>query len=96
VYFGAAKDLRLPDPGLQATLSADGHHLTVRATQLAREVWIGFGDHDARLSDNAFDLLPGESRTLEVTSPASVDALRTALQLRSLYGATKPATETLR
>jgi beta-mannosidase len=94
LYFGKAKDLDLPDPGLRATLSADGHSVTVSAQRLAREVWIDFGDHDAQLSDNAFDLLPGESRTLQVTSSADADTLRQALQVRSLYGATKPVTET--
>ena len=94
LYFRKAKDLDLPDPGLRATLSADGRDVTVSSQRLARDVWIDFGDHDARLSDDAFDLLPGESRTLQVTSPADADTLRRALQVRSLYGATKPTTET--
>ena len=88
VYFGRAKELQLPDPGLKATLSADGRSLTVSAKHFAREVWIDFGDLDARLSDDAFDLLPGESVTLTVDSKADPAALRKALQLRSLYGAT--------
>ncbi|MEW9624413.1 glycoside hydrolase family 2 protein [Rhodanobacter sp. S2-g] len=90
VYFEDAKNLALPDPGLQATLSADGRSLTVSARHLAREVWVDFGeaDPDARLSDNAFDLLPGGSVTLRVESTAAAAALRRALTVRSLYGAT--------
>jgi beta-mannosidase len=93
LYFDKAKDLRLPDPGLSVTLSPDGRQVTVSARRLAREVWIGFGDQDARLADNAFDLLPGESRTLQVDSTAGADALRKALHVRSLYGATKQTAE---
>ncbi|MDE2087182.1 MAG: glycoside hydrolase family 2 protein, partial [Xanthomonadaceae bacterium] len=90
VYFDDTKDLALPDPGLKAVLSADGRRVTVSARQLAREVWVDFGDTDpdARLSDNAFDLLPGESVTLHVHSTADPAALRRALTVRSLYGAT--------
>jgi len=88
VYFAQAKDLQLPDPGLEAELSADGRSVTVSAQYFAREVWIDFGDIDARLSDDAFNLLPGESVTLQVESKADPAALRKALQLRSLYGAT--------
>jgi len=88
LYFDDAKNLALPDPGLKAQLSADGHGLTVSAQHLAREVWIDFGALDARLSDNAFDLLPGESVTLHVDSTADAAALRRALTVRSLYGAT--------
>lgn len=88
-YFDAAKNLALPDPGLHAELSADGHGVTVSAQRFAREVWVDFGDLDARLSDNAFDLLPGESVTLQVASAADAAALRKALTVRSLYGATE-------
>jgi Beta-galactosidase/beta-glucuronidase len=91
VYFAQAKDLQLPDPRLKAELSADGRSLTVGAKNFAREVWVDFGDLDARLSDDAFDLLPGESVTLQVDSKADPAALRKALQLRSLYGATVAA-----
>lgn len=87
VYFDDAKNLALPDPGLKAQLSADGHRLTVSAQHLAREVWVDFSDLDARLSDNAFDLLPGESVVLHVDSTVNAAALRRSLTVRSLYGA---------
>ncbi len=89
--FAAPKALTLPDPGLRVTLAPDGRHLTVSAQRFAREVWITFGKWHARLSDNAFDLLPGESRTLAVRSNAAAAALRQALRVRSLYGQAQPA-----
>ena len=46
---------------------------------------------DSLSTRNAFDLLPGETVTLTVDSKADPAALRKALQLRSLYGATVAA-----
>lgn len=89
-----AKAMALPDPRLTATWTktADGYAVTVKAAKLARAVWLGFGDLDATLSDNAFDLPPGETVTIQVASKAPLAKLQRALTLRSLYGATKPTT----
>lgn len=89
-----AKAMALPDPRLTAVWAktADGYAVTVKAAKLARAVWLDFGDVDATLSDNAFDLPPGETVTIRVASKASLDKLKRALTLRSLYGATKPTT----
>ncbi|WP_436031976.1 beta-mannosidase [Caulobacter sp. LjRoot300] len=88
------KAMALPDPRLEAAWSktADGYAVTIKAAKLARAVWLGFGDLDATLSDNAFDLPPGEAITVQVTSKASLAQLKRALTLRSLHGATKPVT----
>ncbi|KRE88897.1 beta-mannosidase [Frateuria sp. Soil773] len=92
IYFVPSTQLALADPGLHAELAADGGGitLTVSARHLARQVWIDFGELDADLSDNAFDLLPGEPAVLRVDSRAGLDALRKALHVRSLWGATIP------
>ncbi|MET0290708.1 MAG: glycoside hydrolase family 2 protein [Pseudoxanthomonas sp.] len=86
VYFDAAKHLALPQPQIDAQLAAegDGYTLTLSSPVLAREVWVSFGSLDAKLSDNAFTLLPGEPMTLHLTSKASLEALRAALQLRDV------------
>ena len=90
LYFAPPRDLQLPDPALSGSLVAHGggYRLTVEATRFARGVWVDFGDLDATLSDNAFDLLPGQSMTLDVRSDASIDALRMSLHLHSLADAT--------
>jgi beta-mannosidase len=54
------------------------------AAALARDVWVSFGDLDADVSDNAFDMLPGQSVTLVVHSKAGLDALRQALDVQNL------------
>jgi len=47
-------------------------------------VMLDFGSIGAHPSDDGFDLLPGESRTITVTSKATPKALAAALTLRSL------------
>jgi beta-mannosidase len=89
VFFDAAKRLALPRPHIrtQWAPSADGYTLTLRADALAREVWVSFGALDAQVSDNAFDLLPGEPLSLHVSSTAGLDALHDALRLQDLASA---------
>lgn len=86
VFFGKARTLDLPLPHITHTLSRDGsgYMLTLKADRLARAVWVSFGDHDARLSDNSFDLLPGQSRRIHIDSKAGLGALRKALRIDDL------------
>ena len=88
VYFKAAKDMRWPDPGLQAQWrrDGDGYALELHAAKFARAVWLDAGELDAELSDNALTLLPGESVVLHVASKAGLEPLRQSLRLRSLAG----------
>jgi beta-mannosidase len=91
VFFDAAKQLALPVPHIrtQWAPSGDGYTLTLNTDTLARAVWVSFGRLDAELSDNAVDLLPGEPLSLHVRSAAGLEALRNALHLQDLAGATK-------
>ena len=76
------KDMAYPAPGL--TVRWEGKRVTITASALARAVMLDFGDLAAQPSDDGFDLLPGESVTIDVTSDASAAALRKALTLRTL------------
>jgi beta-mannosidase len=78
------KAMAYPAPGLSATW--DGKAVTITAKALARAVMLDFGAVDARASDNGFDLLPGESLRIEISSKADAAALRKALVLRTLAG----------
>ncbi len=71
---------------LHIELRAEGDHylLQLRADKLVRGIWIGFNNADASVEDNAFDLLPGQTRTLIVRSTAPLSTLRTALHLQTL------------
>jgi beta-mannosidase len=76
------KAMAYPDPGL--SVQWQGKQATVTARALARAVMLDFGAVGAQPSDNGFDLLPGESRTLTIASDASAAQLARALTLRSL------------
>ena len=90
VFFEAPKDLALPAPHIRAGLrpDADGYVLELSSDALAREVWVSFGAVDATLSDNAFDLLPGQRVSLQVRSHANLAALREALRVQDVADAT--------
>ncbi len=86
VYFTAAKQQVLQPAQLHSALRAEGDHylLELRADTLVRGIWIGFDKANASVEDNAFDLLPGQTRTLVVRSTAPLSTLRTALHLQTL------------
>jgi len=71
-----------PAPGL--TTRWEGKRVTIAASVLARAVMLDFGDIAAQPSDDGFDLLPGESLTIDIRSDASAAALKHALTLRTL------------
>jgi beta-mannosidase len=76
------KDMAYPAPAL--TVRWEGKSVTITAGALARAVMLDFGDLAAQPSDDGFDLLPGESVTIEVRSDASAAALKRALTIRTL------------
>lgn len=86
VFFDQPHVLALPPPQVLTRLdkASGGYRLTLSSDVLARDVWVSFGAVDAELSDNAFDLLPGETVTLTVKSKASPDALRRNLAVQDL------------
>ena len=93
VFFDEAKNLQLPAPQIRTQLqvAAQGYALTLTAGKLARDVWVSFGDLDAEVSDNAFDILPGQSITLVVRSKATLDELQHALQVQNLANVMREA-----
>ena len=89
VFFDEPKNLALPLPGIRTQLepAGDGYRLTLDSDKLARDVWVSFGDIDADVSDNAFDILPGQQVTLTVRSKATLDALRKGLRIEDVADA---------
>ena len=90
VFFNVTHDLALPvSPKIDVTWSqsAVGPTLTLKSAQLARDVYLSFGDFDVKFSDNYFDLLPNEPVTITLKTPASADQLKQALQVVSLTDA---------
>jgi beta-mannosidase len=99
VFFDIMHNLDLPSP-VQVESSVDNssgsYVVTLRSAALARSVYLSFGDLDVQMSDNYFDLLPGEpvNVTLKVPSSTSLDQLKQAMQVMSLTDAF-PASPTM-
>jgi beta-mannosidase len=86
-FFDVTHNLELPvAPNIEATLSkaGEGYTITLKSPQLARSVYLSFGDLDVYTADNYFDLIPGELVTVALKSAASLDQLKSALKITSL------------
>ncbi|HWR15737.1 MAG TPA: glycoside hydrolase family 2 protein [Terriglobales bacterium] len=93
VLFGVTRDLQLPHANVEAKLSqVDGKPvLSLSAPVFAKAVGFTFGDLMVQASDNYFDLLPGETRTVTLETTASIDALQKALTVNNVTDASAPA-----
>jgi len=88
-YLVPTRDVSLPAAPLSATLTGSGgvYELRVSSPVLARSVYVSFGDLDAVVSDNYFDLLPNRSVALTIRSAKPLDELRAAIKVISLRDA---------
>jgi beta-mannosidase len=90
VFFDRTHDLDLPvAPRIDSIIAQDGRDFTVtlKASELARNVYLSFGDLDVQASDNYFDLLPSEPVTIRLKSSATLQQLQSALNIISLTNA---------
>jgi beta-mannosidase len=88
-YFMKTRDLALAPPELQIAVEARGGNASVRVTahRFARAVFLSTTNGEGSFSDNFFDLLPGESATVEWRGPPggpAVDAARLSAMLRTM------------
>ena len=85
--FTPFKWLNLPETKLSRTVGgADGRTwIDVTASAFAKFVWLELKSHDAIFSDNAFDLLPGETRRVWIErGESNPDVIQRELKLSSL------------
>ena len=68
-YFVPPKALDLPDVRIkkEVTQSAEGYSIKIQSNKLAKNVFL-FCNFDGHFSDNFFDLLPGEEKTVFFTT----------------------------
>jgi beta-mannosidase len=93
VFFDVTHNLKLPArPKIGANMSQAGgaYTVTLRSSELARNVYISFRDLDVETSDNYFDLLPGEAMTVTLKSSATIDQIKGSLKVVSLTDAFGP------
>jgi beta-mannosidase len=94
MYLAPTPDVHLPATQIASRLiQANGaYEVRLSSKVLARDVYVSFGDHDAKFSDNYIDLLPGEPATILVRSPASLAELQSSMKVMSLVDAIEPNT----
>ena len=88
-YLAPTKEVHLIPAALKVeTRGSNGtYKVQITSPVLARSVYLSFGSLDAQVSDNYFDLFPGETREVTVSSAASLDALKAELHVISLTDA---------
>jgi beta-mannosidase len=89
VYLAPTKEVHLKPAALKIeTSGANGRYkIRISSPVLARSVYLSAGNLDVKLSDNYFDLLPGETNEITVTTTASLGALKAELRVISLTDA---------
>ena len=88
-FLAPVKEVHLKPAHLTVdTTGADGKYtIRIASSVLARSVYLSFGSLDTQVSDNYFDLLPGETREIKATGAASLDELKSQLRVISLTDA---------
>ncbi len=88
LYFTPVKELELPVPGITWKLVEDGtgYKLRISTDKLAKNIYMMVEEEDVFFSDNYFDLLPGGSLEIEISSAGGLAAseIENGLSLISL------------
>jgi beta-mannosidase len=92
VFFGRFKNLNLPHAKIDAKLRAasdsrGGYDLTLQSAQFAKDVYANFADAATKLDNNFVDLLPGEARTVHISSNLPLSVLQEKMTVTSLTDA---------
>jgi len=87
-YFAPIRDIELPQPEVDIAWVKveDGYNLELNTNVLAKNVYLSM-DEDGFFSDNYFDLIPGESRTIHLKTDALSDVAKniSLLTIRDTY-----------
>jgi beta-mannosidase len=91
-YLAPVKEVKLKPAVLMVeTAGGNGsYRITITSPVLARSVYLSFGELEVKVSDNYFNLLPGETTTIAATSAASLEALKAQMKVISLTDAFGP------
>jgi beta-mannosidase len=83
--------VHLEAAALKVDAAGEKGKYTIRVTSpvLARDVYLTFGNLEVNVSDNYFDVLPGETVTITATTTTSLEELKAQLKAISLSDAFK-------
>ncbi|SMO81307.1 beta-mannosidase [Saccharicrinis carchari] len=85
-YFEPVKRLNLPTPDVKVSIAAGDDMYTLELTTdvLAKNVFVAYEEGTGFFSDNYFDLMPGETKTITFTPDASVKEFESKLTIRTI------------
>ncbi len=88
-YFRPFKELNVPAPNVEYEVSKteNGFDIQVSTGKLAKNVYFQLDGEEGFFSDNFFDLLPGETKTVNLQTTISGGKLKEALSVRTLDSA---------
>jgi beta-mannosidase len=88
-FFRPFKELNIPRPEVEYTVekSDSGFSIHLKTGKLAKNVYLQIGDEEGFFSDNYFNMLPGESVTVNLETGIPEGKLNEVLTLRTLDGA---------
>jgi beta-mannosidase len=81
-YFTPPKDLNLTAPNINYKIQ--NRTVTLTTDVPAKGVHVTIPGHETNWSDNYFDLLPGESKTIALPATSPVDLNRTGIKIETL------------
>ena len=104
IYLAPTREVHLKPAVLQTEISkassqtqargvASTYKISISSPVLARDVYLSFGAVDATVSDNYFDILPGETVAVTATTNATLDELKAELKVVSLTDAFASASQ---
>ncbi len=88
-YLAPLKEVHLKPATLKADTTGANGKMGIRVTspELARSVYVSFGNLDVKVSDNYFDVLPGETVEVTAETKASLDEVKAQMRVVSLTDA---------
>jgi beta-mannosidase len=86
-YFVRPKNLNLTDPGIKAEIAEKGDliEVTLKATNLAKNVFLYAEGIDGQFSDNFFDILPGQQISVTIPKSNIPSDFKSTLKILHLY-----------
>jgi beta-mannosidase len=88
-YLAPLKEVHLKPATLKVDTTGANGKIGIRVTSpvLARSVYVSFGNLDVKVSDNYFDVLPGETVEVTAETKASLDEVKAQMRVISLTDA---------
>ena len=83
-FFENDKLLDLPEAEVQITVN-DDNSIELNSDKLAKYVFVSVEGEDVFFSDNYFDLIPGESKTLTMDTKVDIQTIKNKIKVISLF-----------